>query len=339
MGKFRAIAVIYGSDSSEWEVACRSGEFVASRLDAAAYDVYQIFARFGVWELVAYRKRNSMRVTFPEEARPQIDKSDFSVSVLGEKVKFDFAYIVQHGAPGENGLLQGYLQMLGVPFSSCDSYASTIAFDKYACKAYLRSSEQVLFAPDALIRRGQDVDAFCAKVDASLSYPVFVKPTQGGSSFGVTMVKTPGELKAAVEFGFTECTSVMVEQGVTGRELTCAAYSDGKDIKALPLIEIVSHNEYFDYDAKYNGNSDEICPAPVSEQERELVQSTTCQLYADLGCKGVVRMDYILAEDGGLYFLEVNTIPGMTSASLVPKMVRTAGIDITDFLTMIIESN
>lgn len=338
MGKFKAIAVIYGSDSSEWEVACRSGEFVASRLDSAAYDVYQIFARFGVWELVAYRKRNSMRVTFPEGARPQIDKSDFSVSVLGEKIKFDFAYIVQHGAPGENGLLQGYLQMLDVPFSSCDSYASTIAFDKYACKAYLRSSDQVRFAPDALIRRGQDVDAFCAKVNAKLKYPVFVKPTQGGSSFGVTMVKTPEELKAAVEFGFTECASVMVEQGVAGRELTCAAYFDGKQIKALPLIEIVSHNEYFDYDAKYNGNSDEICPAPVSEQERELVQNTTCQLYADLGCKGVVRMDYILAGEG-LYFLEVNTIPGMTSASLVPKMVRTAGIDITDFLTMIIESN
>ena len=239
---------------------------------------------------------------------------------------------------GKTLMAKTIAKMLDVPFSSCDSYASTIAFDKYACKAYLRSSDQVRFAPDALIRRGQDVDAFCAKVNAKLKYPVFVKPTQGGSSFGVTMVKTPEELKAAVEFGFTECASVMVEQGVTGRELTCAAYFDGQQIKALPLIEIVSHNEYFDYDAKYNGNSDEICPAPVSEQERELVQNTTCQLYADLGCKGVVRMDYILAGEG-LSFLEVNTIPGMTSASLVPKMVRTAGIDITDFLTMIIESN
>lgn len=338
MGKFQKIAVIYGSDTSEWEVACRSGEFVASRIDASEYDVYQIFARFGVWELVAYRKRNSMRIAFPEAARPQVDKSDFSVSVLGEKVKFDFAYIVQHGAPGENGLLQGYLQMLGVPFSSCDSYASTIAFDKYACKAYLRGNELVKFAPDALVRRGQDLDAFCAKVNATLKYPVFVKPTQGGSSFGVTMVKTPDELRDAVEFGFTECASVMVEQGVTGRELTCAAYFDGKDVKALPLIEIVTHNEYFDYDAKYNGNSDEICPAPVPEDVRETVQNATCSLFKDLGCKGVVRMDYIFTEDG-LFFLEVNTIPGMTSASLVPKMVRTAGIDITDFLSTIIESN
>ena len=338
MGKFQKIAVIYGSDTSEWEVACRSGEFVASRIDASEYDVYQIFARFGVWELVAYRKRNSMRIAFPEAARPQVDKSDFSVSVLGEKVKFDFAYIVQHGAPGENGLLQGYLQMLGVPFSSCDAYASTIAFDKYACKAYLRGNELVKFAPDALVRRGQDLDAFCAKVNATIKYPVFVKPTQGGSSFGVTMVKTPDELRDAVEFGFTECSSVMVEQGVTGRELTCAAYFDGKDVKALPLIEIVTHNEYFDYDAKYNGNSDEICPAPVPEDVRETVQNATCSLFKDLGCKGVVRMDYILTEDG-LFFLEVNTIPGMTSASLVPKMVRTAGIDITDFLSTIIESN
>lgn len=331
MGKYKSIAVIYGSDTSEWEVSCRSGEFVASRLDGAEYDVYQIFARFGKWSLVAYRKRNSMRVAFPEEARPVIDKTDFSVTVLGEKVKFDYAYIVQHGAPGESGLLQGYLEMLGVPFSSCSSYTSTIAFDKYACKSYIRDLGIVKCAPDVLVRKGEEYTV-------DLRYPVFVKPTQAGSSFGMSMVKKPEDLAAAVEFGFSECPTVLVEQGVHGREFTCAAYRDCGSVKALPLIEIVSENDYFDYDAKYNGHSQEICPAKVDEAVREMIQTTTCKLYRALACKGVVRMDYIYAEDG-LYFLEVNVIPGMTSASLVPKMVRAAGIDMTDFLTTIIENS
>ena len=336
MGKYNSIAVIYGSDSSEWEVSCRSGEFVASAISDRDYDVYEIFARFGVWKLVAFRKKNAMRVTFPEEARPDIDKSDFSVAVLGERIKFDFAYIVQHGAPGETGQIQGYLEMLHVPFSSCSSYASMIAFDKFACKAYVRNV--VKCAPDALVRRGEDINAFCSSVAAKLRFPVFVKPTQGGSSFGVTRVTDPTELAEAIQYAFSENSMVIVEQGIEGRELTCAAYWDGKEVKALPPIEIVSDNEYFDYDAKYNGHSAEICPAPISEAQTAELQRTTCELYSFIGCRGVVRMDYILAADG-LYFLEVNTIPGMTSASLVPKMVREAGLSVTDFLSVIIENS
>ncbi len=331
MGKYGSIAVIYGSDSSEWEVSCRSGEFVASRIDGNEYDVYEIFARFGKWSLVAYRKKNSMRVTFPEESRPEVNKTDFSISVLGEKIKFDYAYIVQHGAPGENGQMQGYFEMIGVPFSSCGAFSSTVAFDKYACKCFVRNLGIVKCAPDVFFREGDEISA-------DLDYPVFVKPTQGGSSFGVTMVRKSEDLEAAVKFAFSESSSVLVEQGVVGKELTCAAYFDGKTVKALPIIEIVSENEYFDYDAKYNGHSQELCPAPVDDSLRLLVQDTTCALYRSLGCKGVVRMDYISARDG-LYFLEVNTIPGMTSASLVPKMVRTAGLDITAFLSSIIENS
>ena len=338
MSNYKTIAVIYGSDSSEWEVSCRSGEFVASRIDGNEYDIYEIFARFGKWSLVAAKKKNSMRVTFPEGARPEIDKTDFSVTVLGEKVRLDYAYIVQHGAPGENGLLQGYLEMIGIPFSSCSAYASTIAFDKFACKSFVRGLACVKCAKDAFVRQGQDLDAFCKSVEEGFSFPVFVKPTQGGSSFGVTMCKTPAELKPAVEFAFSENPMVIVEEGIHGRELTCAAWCDGSGVKALPVIEIISENEYFDYDAKYNGHSAEVCPAEIPDELRDLVQDTTCKLYAGIGCRGVVRMDYISAADG-LYFLEVNTIPGMTSASLVPKMVRTAGIDITAFLSDIIENS
>lgn len=333
MAKYNSIAVIYGSDSSEWEVSCRSGEFVASRIDGNEYDIYEIFARFGKWSLLAYKKRNSMRVTFPEGAQPEIDKNDFSVRVLGSKVKFDFAYIVQHGIPGESGQIEGYLEMLSVPFSTCGSYVSTISFDKHLSKIFLSNSNLVNLAPSVFVRKGDDVAAAVSGIN---TFPVFVKPTQGGSSFGMTRVTSADQLIEAVNFAFTESDTVIVEEGIEGRELTCAAYWDGKKVATLPPVEIVSNNEYFDYDAKYNGNSSEICPAPISDEETTYLQETTAAIYAYFGCKGVVRIDYILASDG-LYFLEINTIPGMTSASIVPRMIRTAGIDMTAFLSTIIE--
>ena len=338
MSKYSNIAVFYGSDSSEWEISCRSGEFTASRLDDTRYNIYEVFARFGRWELVAFRKKDAMRVTFPEGARPTIDRNDLSVNVFGEKVKFDFVYVMQHGVPGENGLLQGYLEMMGIPFSSCSSFVSAIVFDKYACKSYLHAADFVRLAPDAFLRKGDDVEKFCEKVSATLSFPVFVKPTDGGSSFGISKVKSPGELPDAVHFALSEGATVLVEEAISGREFTCAAYTDGGRVVPLPVIEIVTDNEYFDYDAKYNGNSQEICPAPIPDEVRDMIQETTVKVYSHLGCKGVVRVDYILSDDG-LYFLEVNNIPGMTSASLVPKMVRTAGLDITDWLTTVVENS
>jgi D-alanine-D-alanine ligase len=267
-----------------------------------------------------------------------VDKTDFTVQVLGERVKFDFAYIAQHGAPGETGQIEGYLEMLGIPCSTCDSSTCSIVFDKYACKCYIRELGLAKCAPDVFIRHGMDHEEAKAEVAAKLQFPVFVKPTQGGSSFGVTRVAEPSELLSAIQFAFGEGPMVLVEQGVTGRELTCAAYFDGTAVKALPPIEIVSDNEYFDYDAKYNGHSREICPAPIDASLTEELQRKTCELYEFLGCRGVVRMDYIAAADG-LYFLEVNTIPGMTSASLVPKMVRESGMTITEFLSKIIENS
>lgn len=334
---YKTIAVMYGSDSSEWEVACRSGEFTASRIDGYKYDVYEIFARFGKWQVVAFKKKDAMKVTFPEGSRPEIDKTDFSVNILGEKIKFDYVYIMQHGAPGESGQLQGYFEMLGIPFSSCSSSVSAIAFDKYACKSYIRDLNIVKCAPDAFVHKGADIQAFVSDVEAKLRFPVFVKPTIGGSSFGITKVKEPAGLATAIGYAFSEGPTVLVEEGIVGRELTCAAYASSGKVKTLPIIEIITENEYFDYEAKYNGRSREVCPAEATPDIVKSVQETTVDIYSNLGCKGVVRMDYILAKDG-LYFLEVNTIPGMTSASLVPKMVRAAGIDISDFLSDIIEN-
>ena len=335
--KYNKIAVIYGSDSSEWEVSCRSGEFTASRIDGAKFDVYEIFARFGRWTLAAYRKKNSMRVVIPEGERPVIDKNDFSVTVAGEKVKFDYAYIMQHGTPGENGLMQGYLEMLGVPHSGCNAFVAAMTFDKFSCKSYLKDVDFVKCAEDMFIRKGESLEGLAEKAVQKLGLPMFVKPTDGGSSFGVTKVKTVEDFDKAVEYAFSEGNMLIAESAVVGRELTCAVYNNGKEYVALPVIEIITENEFFDYEAKYNGHSREVCPAEIPDSLRDEIQEVSKKVYAHLGCSGLVRVDYISSEDG-LYFLEVNTIPGMTAASLVPQMVRAAGLDMTDFLTTVIEN-
>lgn len=336
--KIDRIAVIYGSDSSEWEVSCRSGEFTASRIDGSRYDIYEVFARFGKWTLAAYRKKHSMRVVIPENERPEIDKSDFSVVVAGEKIRFDYAYIMQHGTPGENGLMQGYLEMLGIPHSGCNAFVSAITFDKFSCKSYLKDVDYVKCADDIFLRKGEPVDGLAQKAVERLGLPMFVKPTDGGSSFGVTKVKTVEDFDKAVEYALSEGNMLIAEAAIVGRELTCAVYFNGKENVALPVIEIITENEFFDYEAKYNGYSKEICPALIPDSLRDEIQEVSKKIYAHLGCTGLVRVDYINSEDG-LYFLEVNTIPGMTAASLVPQMVRASGMDMTDFLTTVIENS
>ena len=333
--KYENIAVIYSSDSSEWEVSCRSGEFTASQIDGAKYNVYEIFARFGQWTLAAYRMKGAERVLIPAQERPQIDKNDFSVVLAGEKVKFDYAYIMQHGTPGENGLMQGYLEMLGVPHSGCNAFVAAITFDKFSCKSYLKDVDFVKCADDMFLRKGESLEGVAQKAVEKLGLPMFVKPTDGGSSFGVTKVKSVEDFDKAVEYAFSEGNMLIAEAAVVGRELTCAVYYNGKEHVALPVIEIITENEFFDYEAKYKGQSREVCPAEIPASLRDEIQAVSKKVYEQLGCSGLVRVDYIASEDG-LYFLEVNTIPGMTSASLVPQMVRAAGLSMTDFLSTII---
>lgn len=338
MKNYKSIAVIYGSDSSEWEVSVRSGEFTASQIDGERYDVYEVFARFGTWSVAAYRLKGQERVVLAESERPQVDKSDFSAIVAGDKVKFDFAYIMQHGTPGENGLMQGYLEMLGVPHSGCNAFVSAITFDKFSCKSYLRDVDYVKCAKDIFLRKGESVDGLAQKAVAQLGLPMFVKPTDGGSSFGVTKVKKEEDFGKAVEYAFAEGNMLIAEAAVVGRELTCAVYFNGVENVALPVIEIITENEFFDYEAKYQGHSREVCPAQIPDALRNEIQEVSKKIYAHLGCAGLVRVDYISSEEG-LYFLEVNTIPGMTSASLVPQMVRASGMSMTDFLNTVIENS
>ncbi|MBR5103079.1 MAG: D-alanine--D-alanine ligase [Bacteroidales bacterium] len=332
------VAVIYGSDSSEWEVSVRSGEFTASQIDAEKFAVYEIFARFGKWVVKAYRPKGQERVLIPEEERPEVCKTDFSAVVGGVKVRFDYAYIMQHGTPGENGLMQGYLEMIGVPHSGCNAFVSAITFDKFSCKSYLKDVDFVKCAKDIFLRKGESVDGLAEQAVEKLGLPMFVKPTDGGSSFGVTKVKCVEDFGKAVDVAFSEGQMLIAEAAVVGRELTCAVYNNGKENVALPVIEIITENEFFDYEAKYNGHSREVCPAQIPDTLRDQIQEVSVRIYEHLGCAGLVRVDYISSEEG-LYFLEVNTIPGMTSASLVPQMVRAAGMSMTDFLTTIIENS
>lgn len=334
--RYKSIAVVYGSDSSEWEVSCRSGKFTASQIDGGKWDVYEIFARFGKWELVAYRLKGEERVELQESQYVSVDKNDFSVVLPSGKVKFDYAYIMQHGTPGENGLIQGYFEMLGIPYSSCSSFVSAITFDKFSCKSYLKDVDFVKCAKDIFVRKNEMTPDFAQQAVDKLGLPMFVKPTDSGSSFGVTKVKKIEDFQAAADLAFSEGTTLLAEEAISGRELQDGVYFNGKEIVALPVIEIVSENEFFDYDAKYNGKSQEICPARITDTERELIQETSKKIYRRLNCSGVVRIDYILSCEE-LYFLEINTIPGMTAASLVPQMVRVAGMKVTDFLSEIIE--
>jgi D-alanine-D-alanine ligase len=234
--------------------------------------------------------------------------------------------------------MQGYLEMLGVPHSGCNAFVSAITFDKFSCKSYLKDVDFVKCADDIFLRKGEPVEGLAQKAVEKLGLPMFVKPTDGGSSFGVTKVKSVEDFDKAVEYAFSEGNMLIAEAAIVGRELTCAVYYNGKENVALPVIEILTENEFFDYEAKYNGHSKEVCPAQIPDSLREEIQETSKKIYAHLGCAGLVRVDYICAEDG-LYFLEVNTIPGMTAASLVPQMVRAAGMDMTDFLTTVIENS
>ena len=234
--------------------------------------------------------------------------------------------------------MQGYLEMMGIPHSGCNAFVAAITFDKFSCKSYLKDVDYVKCAKDIFIRKGESTEGLAEKAVEQLGLPMFVKPTDGGSSFGVTKVKSKEDFYKSLDVAFAEGNMVIAEAAINGRELTCAVYTTGKQTVALPVIEIITENEFFDYEAKYNGFSREICPAEIPDSLRDRIQDVSRKIYTHLGCAGLVRVDYICSDED-LYFLEVNTIPGMTSASLVPQMVRAAGMNMTDFLSTIIENS
>lgn len=323
----KTIALIYGGDSSEYEVSIKSGKHISGHLDRERYDVYEVLMKGADW-----------RVLFSEEKSYLIDKADFSFvipdesGIGGKRVKFDKALIMIHGTPGENGLLQAYFEMIGMKFTTCSATVSAISFDKYACKCYLRDTG-VRLAKEQFIRRGDSYNAY--DIAARMGLPLFVKPNNGGSSFGVTKVKHLQDLNDAIESAFKEDESVLVEEYIQGREMTNGVYEYNGELVRLPVTEIISNNEFFDYEAKYLGASKEICPAEITSELSERIINTSHKIYRYLGCRGIVRVDYIVRDDE-IYFLEINTVPGMTEMSLVPQQVRAAGMTIREFLNQLL---
>ena len=321
----RTIAIVAGGDTSEYEVSLRSAQGIYSFIDKEKYTLYIIGMRGLDWH-----------VQLSEGKTLPIDRNDFSFTKeSGEKVKFDFAYITIHGTPGEDGRLQGYFDMLHIPYSCCGVLTAALTYDKFACNQYLKSYG-VRIADSLLLRTGQSISD--EDVVEKIGLPCFIKPSLGGSSFGVTKVKTREEIQPAIAKAFAEAREVMVEAYMPGTELTCGCYKTRDKSVVFPITEVVSHNEYFDYKAKYDGESDEITPARISDNLTDRVKKLTSAIYDILGAQGIIRVDYIITEGEKINLLEVNTTPGMTATSFIPQQVRAAGLDITDVMTDIIEN-
>ena len=330
----RKIAIIAGGDSSEYEVSLRSAAGIESFLaDQEQYVTTIVLLRGQDW-----------KAKVGENEWVAIDKNDFSYTRGGEKHTFDFAYITIHGTPGENGMLQGYLDMLGLPYSCCGVLAAAITFNKYTCNHYLkgfgvRVAESVLLRREAI---GERLEVLAKEIVERVGLPCFIKTNVGGSSFGVTKVKSVAEVEPAIEKAFAEGNEVICEAFMQGVEITCGAYKTKEKTVAFPITEVVTNNEFFDYDAKYNGQVEEITPARIPNELREEVQELTLKIYDILGCKGIIRVDYIITKNEKqqmqINLLEVNTTPGMTETSFIPQQVKAAGLKIGEVLSQIIEN-
>ncbi len=325
MGKLK-IALLAGGDSSEREIALQSAAQIAGALDAAKYDVKVIDLHRRDWTYTA-----------PDGRRYQVDKNDFSLTAEGERTEFEYALIIIHGTPGEDGKLQGYLDMMGIPYSSCSQVASAVTFDKITTKRVVAAYGGINLAREVLLLRGDSVDADA--LVAELGLPMFVKPNASGSSFGVTKVTDRSQIKAAVEAAFAESDAVLVEECICGREMGCGVMvtRDGREY-IFPITEIVSKREFFDYEAKYTGGmSDEITPASIDDAVKAELNRMTLAAYRACRCSGVVRVDFIVTGEGKPYLIEINSIPGMSGGSIVPKQVRAMGMSLGELYDIIIE--
>ncbi len=317
------IALLAGGDSSEREIALQSAAQIDAALDHDKYDITLIDLHGRDWHYTA-----------PDGREWQVDKNDFSLTVEGARKEFDYALIIIHGTPGEDGRLQGYLEMMGIPFSSCSMTSSVITFDKITTKRTL-AGRGINLARERFLRRGEAWDA--AAIAGELGLPLFVKPNASGSSFGVTKVRTADELPAAVEKAFSESDEVLIEEYVAGREMGCGVMIVGGKEYLFPVTEIVSKKEFFDYEAKYTaGFSDEITPADIAPEVKAELNRMTLEAYRACRCSGVVRVDFILTPDGRPYFIELNSIPGMSPGSIVPKQVKAMGMTMGQLYDIII---
>lgn len=318
------IAFLAGGDSSEREIALQSAAQIEAALDPGKYDVTVIDVRGRDWHYTA-----------PDGRRWQLDRNDFSLTVDGCRREFDYALILIHGTPGEDGKLQGYLDIMGIPYSSCSMTSSVITFDKITTKRTL-AGRGINLAREVFLRRDEAFDA--ARIVADLGLPLFVKPNANGSSFGVTKVHTPEELPAAIAAAFAQGDEILVEECIAGREMGCGVMIAGGKEYLFPITEIIPRKEFFDYEAKYTaGRSEEITPADIAPEVKAELNRMTLEAYRTCRCSGVVRVDFIVTPEGRPYFIELNSIPGMSAGSIVPKQVRAMGMTLGELFDIVID--
>lgn len=319
------IALVAGGFTGESVVSLNSTKTVYKNLDKSKYNVYQVIIETEKWY---YENENG-------NAYP-VDKNDFSVNVQGEKIKFDCAFIIIHGVPGEDGKLQGYFDMIGLPYTSCDATTSAITMNKGYTKQIVSP------VPDLNIARSIQLFSLNNysrnEVESNLKLPVFVKPNNGGSSIGMSKVNHWVDLDNAVERAFKEGSEVLIEEFISGREFTVGAYTSEGEVKVLPITEIITTKDFFDYEAKYTaGLTNEVTPAELDTTIVNKVGEIIQKAYIQLNCKGMVRIDFILKDDRDFYFIEVNTIPGQSENSIIPQQVRAAGLTLEYFYGNLIE--
>lgn len=331
----KIVAVIAGGDSSEHDVSLRSAQGISSFLDKERYNVYIVEIKGLQWE-----------AHLEDGSRSAIDRNDFSFMDGDVRIRPDYAYITIHGTPGENGILQGYFDLLHLPYSTSDVLVEAMTFNKFTLNQYLKGFG-VSVSESLVVRKGFEHLLTDNEIVEKIGLPCFVKPNAGGSSFGVTKVKRIEDLQAAISKAMNESDEVMVEAFMPGTEITCGCYKTRQKEVVLPITEVVTGNEFFDYDAKYNGQVQEITPARLKEETAERVRLITSAIYDILGCNGIIRIDYIITrktdaegnEKETINMLEINTTPGMTATSFIPQQVRAAGLEMKDVLTDIIENN
>ena len=326
----RNIAIVCGGDSSEHDVSMNSANGLYSFFDKERYNVYIVDVEGQNWH-----------VNFEDGTTAPVDRNDFSFVKDGKAVVFDYAYITIHGTPGENGLMQGYFELIGVPYSTSGVLVEAMTFDKYVLNRYL-SGYGINVARSLLLRRGEENKYSEEEIERIIGMPCFVKPAADGSSFGVSKVKNADQLAPALRVAFMESNEVMIESFLDGTEISIGCYKTKDKSVVFPATEVVTANEFFDYNAKYNGEVQEITPARISPDTAARVAEETSRIYDILRCNGIIRVDYIITKDehgnDKINMLEVNTTPGMTATSFIPKQVRAAGLDIKDVLTDIVEN-
>ena len=321
------IALLAGGYTGEYAISLLTSETIRQNLDAERYNVYPVIITREAWSYAPDGEPTAL----------QIDKNDFSLPLPEGRVHFDAAFIAVHGTPGEDGRLQGYLDMVGIPYTTCNAVVSALSFNKSFCNKVVKDFGIVGIAESVHLTAQYPYSI--GAVLENLKLPVFVKPAESGSSLGISKVKDVSDLLPAIEKAFSEDSQVLIEEFIEGRELTIGVYRTGGEIKVLPPTEIKSKNEFFDYEAKYVGGvTEEVTPAQIEPVIGEALASKAAHIYRHLNCAGVVRMDFILQKDTDrLYFLEVNTMPGQSAASLIPQQVRVAGLSLPEFYSALLE--